>query len=119
MKEKVYKIKLFIKRWISTTNHKDIGILYLLFGFIVKIGTIFSILIRIELGYPGAQILNRDNLKSKNKKGNQNLLVHKMFKRNMWSTYKGLGQVSKNHRLSNTVKVLISSIQKFLLILIT
>lgn len=58
---KIMKIILFIKRWISTTNHKDIGILYLIFGFIAGIiGTIFSILIRIELAYPGIQILNGD-----------------------------------------------------------
>jgi cytochrome c oxidase subunit 1 len=58
---KITKIILFIKRWISTTNHKDIGILYLIFGFIAGIiGTIFSILIRIELAYPGIQVLNGD-----------------------------------------------------------
>jgi len=58
---KIMKIILFIKRWISTTNHKDIGILYLIFGFIAGIiGTIFSILIRIELAYPGIQVLNGD-----------------------------------------------------------
>jgi heme/copper-type cytochrome/quinol oxidase subunit 1 len=46
---------------MSTTNHKDIGILYLIFGFIAGIiGTLFSILIRIELAYPGVQILNGD-----------------------------------------------------------
>jgi heme/copper-type cytochrome/quinol oxidase subunit 1 len=57
----VNKIFLFIKTVISTTNHKDIGILYLVFGFIAGIiGTIFSILIRVELAYPGVQILNGD-----------------------------------------------------------
>ena len=49
---------LYVKRWLTTTNHKDIGILYLIFGLIAGIiGTLFSIIIRIELAYPGSQIL--------------------------------------------------------------
>jgi len=42
-----------------STNHKYIGIMYLIFAVFAGIlGTIFSVLIRIELAYPGNQIFN-------------------------------------------------------------
>ena len=48
--------------WLSSTNAKEIGTLYLVFSvFAGMIGTAFSVLIRLELSAPGVQILQGDH----------------------------------------------------------
>lgn len=51
-----------IIRWTCSTNAKDIGLLYLIFGYLsALIGTAFSMLIRIELSSTGQQFINSNN----------------------------------------------------------
>ncbi|KAL2943565.1 cytochrome c oxidase subunit 1 [Bienertia sinuspersici] len=45
-------------RWLFSTNHKDMGTLYFIFGAITGVmGTCFSVMIHMELARPSDQIL--------------------------------------------------------------
>src|SRR5206468_4240994 len=50
-----------VMRWITTTNHKDIGTLYLWFaGTMFFVGGMMALVIRLELFHPGLQFVNPD-----------------------------------------------------------
>jgi len=50
--------KGFFTRWFMSTNHKDIGILYLFTGGLVGlISVIFTLYMRMELMHPGVQYM--------------------------------------------------------------
>ncbi|MGI4776128.1 MAG: cytochrome c oxidase subunit I [Janthinobacterium lividum] len=46
------------RRWILSTNHKDIGSLYIMFGIFAGIaGGLFSVIFRLQLAVPGNDLL--------------------------------------------------------------
>src|SRR3954466_14730387 len=51
-----------VTRWLYSTNHKDIGTMYLVFSFFAGlIGMIMSMIFRAELMVPGDQVLGGDH----------------------------------------------------------
>jgi cytochrome c oxidase subunit 1 len=48
-----------IKRWLTTTNHKDIGTMYLVFSLVMfLIGGAMALVVRAELFMPGMQLVD-------------------------------------------------------------
>ena len=71
------------KRWAYSTNHKDIGTMYLIFAIIAGvIGTAFSVLMRMELMHPGDGILGGNCLLYTSDAGRRSTLC-----RSRWSPY--------------------------------
>jgi len=49
------------QRWLFSTNHKDIGTMYLIFSLVMLfLGGLSALAIRLELMYPGLQLLDPD-----------------------------------------------------------
>jgi len=56
--------KGFFTRWFMSTNHKDIGILYLFTGgFVGLISVIFTVYMRMELMHPGVQYMCEEGMR--------------------------------------------------------
>ena len=50
------------RRWLYSTNHKDIGTMYIMFALVAGVvGGIFSMVVRMELSEPGPGVLGGDD----------------------------------------------------------
>ena len=48
-----------IGRWLTTTNHKDIGTMYLVFSLVMfLVGGAMALVVRAELFMPGMQLVD-------------------------------------------------------------
>ncbi|MGL6188322.1 MAG: cbb3-type cytochrome c oxidase subunit I, partial [Holosporales bacterium] len=46
------------RRWLLSTNHKDIGTLYIIFSIVGGVlGAVLSLIMRLQLAHPGGMIL--------------------------------------------------------------
>ncbi|CAN0594200.1 unnamed protein product, partial [Ectocarpus sp. 12 AP-2014] len=51
-----------LKRWTMSTNHKDIGSMYIAFSILAGlVGGLFSVLFRLQLASPGSDFLGGDH----------------------------------------------------------
>ena len=51
-----------LRRWLMSTNHKDIGSMYIIFAIIAGlVGGLFSVLFRLQLAHPGSNFLGGDH----------------------------------------------------------
>jgi cytochrome c oxidase subunit 1 len=51
-----------LMRWLTTTNHKDIGTMYLTFSLIMFfVGGLMILAVRAELFQPGLQLCSRNS----------------------------------------------------------
>lgn len=52
-----------ISKWIFTTDHKLIGVMYIWLGFFFfAVGGIFALLLRTQLAGPGLHVLDRKSV---------------------------------------------------------